>query len=201
MIKKAFVFDLDGVIINSENWWEKTHQAGHSLGQSIDASYQAAKKADSRLTWKGYFSKLNAQAETIYRQAPITPNIDDLINKLITDHFRLAVVSGSTQKWIGYTLERLKQPIKTVISVHDRKDLKVKPAPDGYLEAMKLLQVKPEKTIILEDSNLGIKAGKAAGAFVICLTELHPKNYHPQGADLYVKNLKELLTQLDSIQI
>ena len=85
--------------------------------------------------------------------------------------------------------------------VHDRPEIKPNPAPDGYLKAMKQLEVKPENTMILEDSQLGIDSAKAAGAFAICLTELHPQNYHPAGADLYVKNIPELLTYLDSVEV
>jgi beta-phosphoglucomutase-like phosphatase (HAD superfamily) len=46
-----------------------------------------------------------------------------------------------------------------------------KPAPDGYNEMMKVLKVKPENTIILEDSNSGIKSATASGAFVISISE------------------------------
>jgi HAD superfamily hydrolase (TIGR01509 family) len=203
MKKKAFIFDMDGVMIDSETEWIKlfNFMSGHGLGQSIDSSYLEAKKAQPKLNKEAYLSQLNDQAQIIYRQAPLTPQIDDLIDKLVSKNFRLAIVSGSMGNWIARVNERLRRPIETTISVHDQPDLKVKPAPDGYLEAMRLLKVKPDETIILEDSNLGIKAGKAAGAFVICLTELHPKDYHPQGADLYVKNISELLAYLDSIQV
>lgn len=93
-------------------------------------------------------------------------------------------------------MARLKQPITVTISLHEHPGFRPKPAPDGYLAVMKQLQVKPENTIILEDSQLGIDSARAAGTFVICTTEFHPPNYHPAGADLYVANLAELLQQL-----
>jgi|SRR3989338_716946 len=191
MTNKAFIFDLDGVMIDSETWW-----GGQSLGQTINSHYQQLKKTQPKLLWDKYFLKLNQKAKIIYNQAPLTPNINDLIQKLIKDNYRLALVSGSTQQWINYVVMRLKFPIKLTLSLQDRQDLQPKPAPDGYLEAMKKLGVKPKNAIILEDSQMGLDSAKATGAYVVCLTQHHPKNYHPLGADLYVKSLAELLNQL-----
>lgn len=203
MTNKAFIFDMDGVIINSETGWDKIEEAlpCHSLGQSINSGFINARKIDPSLSWKNYFNQLNRHAKKIYAQAALAKNIDKLIDRLINNRYRLGLVSGSTSKWVGTVMARLKQPIPLRISLHEHPELKPKPAPDGYLEAMRQLQVKPKNTIILEDSQLGIDSAKAAGAYTICLTEHHPKNYHPTGADLYVKNLKELLVYLDSIQL
>lgn len=195
MTNKAFIFDLDGVMIDSETWW-----GGQSLGQTINSHYQQLKKTQPKLLWDKYFLKLNQKAKIIYNQAPLTPGIDDLLAKLIKNNYRLALVSGSTQQWIDYVVMRLKFPIKLTLSLQDRQDLQPKPAPDGYLETMKKLGAKPKNTIILEDSQMGLDSAKASGAFVICLTEHHPKDYHPEGADLYVKSLKELELRLASIE-
>ncbi|OIN88997.1 hypothetical protein COW80_02335 [Candidatus Beckwithbacteria bacterium CG22_combo_CG10-13_8_21_14_all_01_47_9] len=203
MDNKAFIFDLDGVIIDSETWWDKIEGAlpGHSLGQSINSAFHSAQTLDPKLTWEIYFNRLNRWAQKIYRQAPITPAIDDLLTKLIDQHYRLGLVSGSTTRWISLVIARLKSPIPVIISLHDRSEIKPKPAPDGYLTAIKQLKVKPGNTIILEDSQTGIDSAKSAGAFTICLTEHHHKNYHPSDADLYVKNIPELLMYLDSVQV
>ena len=194
MPTKAFIFDLDGVIIDSENAWDKLYSQtpGQSLGQSIKSSYQNAKKSHPQLSWTTYFSTLNSQAKIIYNQAALTPGINQLLKKLVKDNYQLAVVSGSTEKWIKYVLKRLNYPIKMIISLHDHPRLKPKPAPDGYLAAIKQLQVKPENTLILEDSNTGVQSAKAAGAYVICLTQHWPKNYSAPGADKYIKNLTEI---------
>ena len=200
---KAFIFDLDGVIIDSENGWDKYEGSlpGHSLGQSIKSSFHSARKLNPSLTWKDYFRQLNQWAQKIYQQTPITTGADDLLAKLIDQHYRLGLVSGSTAQWIAWVQQRLKHQILLTISLHERPDLKPKPAPDGYLAAIKQLEVKPGNTIILEDSQAGIDSAKSAGAFTICLTQHHPKNYHPAGADLYVKNIPELLTYLDSVEV
>ncbi len=201
---KAFIFDMDGVIIDSETWWDKLwfyQLNGPSLGYSIRSNYQDFKKQNPRLTWQEFFAKMNRLAKTVYRQAPLTPGINQLLKKLVKDKYKIGLVSGSTSDWINYVLARLDYPVPVYLSLHDHPQLESKPAPDGYRVTMEQLQVKPENTIILEDSQIGIESAKAAGAYTICLTEHHPKNFHPTGADIYVKNIKELLTYLDSIQV
>lgn len=145
-------------------------------------------------------AKMNRLAEKIYSQAALTPGVNQLLDQLVHDGYRLGLVSGSAPAWIQLVLKRLPQTFAAVLSLHDHPRCRSKPAPDGYLAVMKQLQVKPENAIILEDSQLGIDSAKAAGALVICTTEFHPKNYRPTGADLYVKNIQELLTKLDSVK-
>ena len=201
---KAFIFDMDGVIIDSETWWDKLwfyQLRKPSLGYSIRSNYQDFKKLNPRLTWKEFFAKMNQQAKIIYCQAPLTPGINQLLRKLVKDKYKIGLVSGSTSNWIKYVQERLEYPIPVSLSLHDHPKLRTKPVPDGYLAVMKQLGVKAKETIILEDSQMGLDSAKASGAYVICLTEHHPKNYHPQGANLYVKSLRELLIYLDSIQL
>lgn len=202
---KAFIFDLDGVIIDSETWWDKLwlskFKTGLSIGHSIKSEFQAFKQQNPRLSWNQFFAKLNQVADKIYPRAPLTPSVNQLLGKLINNNYRLGLVSGSTTSWITTVMARLKYPIATIISLHEHPELKPKPAPDGYLAVMKQLGVKAKESIILEDSQMGLDSAKASGAFTICLTQHHPKNYHPAGADLYVDNIRELLSYLNSIQI
>lgn len=200
MDEKAFIFDLDGVIIDSENWWDKLYfkKSGHSLGQTISSAFTEAKLTNPNLSWKKYLANLNLAANTIYRRAPLSPGINELLKFLIKHHYRLGLVSGSTKAWINLALKRLDYPIKSTISLEDRRDLKPKPSPDGYLEMIKTLKVRPQNTTILEDTNMGIKSAKAAGAFTICFTRFHPQNYHPASADIYTDSLRQIKTYLET---
>ena len=195
---------MDGVIIDSETYWDKLwfyQLKKPSLGYSIRSNYQDFKKLNPPLTWKEFFAKMNQLAKTVYGQAPLTPGINQLLVQLTKKQYKIGLVSGSTDQWINYVLERLEYRIPVCLSLHNHDQLKPKPAPDGYRETMKLLGVKPEETVVLEDSELGIKSATTAGAYTICLTQHHPKNYHPVGADLYVKNINELLVYLNSVQV
>src|SRR3972149_400084 len=202
MINKAFIFDMDGVIIDSETWWNKmdSHYSEtilgqklakkilpNSFGQSLKTIYNRAVREGFSLSWKEFFAGYDKMAQVIYRQAPLTKNINHLIDRLLSKHYRLGLVSASCLDWIKLTLKRLDRPkaFKVVISLDDRPDLKSKPAPDGYLKAMKRLGVKPENSFVLEDTETGIRAGKASGAYTIGLTEHLPAWHQPAGGDLF----------------
>ncbi|HSW88764.1 MAG TPA: HAD family hydrolase, partial [Candidatus Saccharimonadales bacterium] len=79
-------------------------------------------------------------------------------------------------------------------SLDKRSDLPHKPAPDGYLEAIRMLGSTPQSTIILEDSNAGIASAKAAGAFVIGLRENLVEGQSQNGADIYADNINEVIS-------
>lgn len=207
LTNKAFIFDMDGVMLDSESYWQKENRifpeiSKQTMGQSMKNIYQIALKHGYNHPYAQFFKAYDQQAVKIYSRAPLTSNLPQLFQKLIKAHFRLGLVSASPIKWINYVLARLPQPniFNVIISIND-SDLPSKPAPDGYLEAMKQLHVNPAETIILEDSGYGVQSAKASGAYTICLTEHWPKNYSAPGADRYIKNLVQLNLNPIKLQI
>lgn len=186
-MKKACIFDFDGVIINSVQHWEdaKTQLNKDVYGISIanklnqlhlmnmDVLHEAAVSFGSPVQASELHRTCNRYAQRIYREAPITEGIDVLIQALLKEGYVLAIVSASPLSWIQIALDRLKhkRAFRLVLSLQDRLDLKHKPSPDGYNAAMKLLGVPAGKSIIIEDSNEGIASAKTAGAFTIGLKQ------------------------------
>src|SRR6266849_8544463 len=208
-MNKAFIFDMDGVIVNSESVWENYEQKFLSeligknvylkiknqiLGNSINEIYKILCTYGLPISMEEYLQIYDTYAKLVYRQAHITEGIEKLIEQLIGMNFKLGVVSSSRQNWIDLVLVKLKR--KTVfdyiLSLSDTQNLRPKPFPEGYITTIKKLGAEPKTTIILEDSNKGIRAAKASGAFTICLKENLPINYRAQGADLYVETIEEL---------
>jgi phosphoglycolate phosphatase-like HAD superfamily hydrolase len=101
--------------------------------------------------------------------------------------------------WIETVLKRLSfsHDINYVISINDRTDLKPKPDPSSYKEAIKHLNA--DFTFILEDSNAGIAAAKAASAYTIGLTVNLLPGYKQQGADIYANNMNEVVKILEDL--
>ncbi len=207
---KAFIFDMDGVIIDSERAWTPYQKKfssnllgkriykkiyknpGSTVGLSVDAIYQKAVKYGFSMDLKKYYQIYDEQAELIYTSATATPNIDHLIKFLRSRDFKIGLISTSRSKWIKLALKKLnfkKNDFDYILSLNDRKDLKPKPYPDGYIETMKVLGTTPKSTIILEDSNSGIKSAKASGAFTIGFKENLLPGYLQTGADFYAENI------------
>ena len=210
-MNKAFIFDMDGVIVDSESIWisyeEKflTKLIGRStyveirdelLGNSISAIYKLAKKKGLKLTKKQFNNLYDQYAQKVYKEAPLIPNVWKLITKLLKSNFKLGLVSSSRKISIDLVLKKLHfNPFGVVIST-DAQNLHPKPYPDGFLKAMKVLNSDPEKTYILEDTPKGVLAARRSGAFTICLLKDTLASSKPSGADLYVKNINELITKL-----
>lgn len=208
-MKKAFLFDMDGVLIDTENHWVKLEEdflgkligkeindkMGPTTGISIQNIYKKAVKLGHKGSLKDFLKAFDEKAQSIYRKAELTAGGTELIENLKQNNVLLGLVSASPLAWVEIYLERagLKDIFDVVLSLHERPDLKHKPFPDGYKEALKTLDVSPEDTFILEDSNPGIQAGKRAGATVIALREnLVPGYKQENEAHFFVDKMTEV---------
>lgn len=214
---KAFIFDMDGVIINSETVWKKYEQEfltdllgdkvykklkGNLLGSTTQVIYELAYRNGLRMKKDLFMQRYDEQALLVYAESELTRDIDKLLQKIISLNFKMGLVTASRRLWIEQVLPKLRNRnvFQYVLSLAEREDLKPKPSPDGYLEVIKKLKSIPEKTIILEDSNKGIEAAKASGAFTICLREHLPSNYVSKKADMYIENLDSLIKFLEELK-
>ena len=215
-MNKAFIFDLDGVLINNEPIWEvkkeiiykelfgeKIYQElGSTIGLNIPAVYQKAIGLGAAVTEKKVYDAFYRNADPIYQNTPITTGINTLGEILIQKNFAIGLVSASPREWIQMVIDRLsfKEALSVIISLEERKDLEHKPSPAGYLEAIKELDSTPELTMILEDSNTGITAAKAAGAYVIGLRQNLVTGYQQVGADIFANTVEDVISLVKAKQ-
>lgn len=210
-LAKAFIFDMDGVIINSEPVWERYEQQflpkligqkiyaqikDQIIGNSVSGIYQLATDYGLKMDKAQFEQTYDEYATLVYQEAKITEGIEKLISNLALADFKLGLVSSSRQYWIDLVLKKLdyKNRFQLIMSL-DSEGISPKPAPNGYLKAIKILGASPETTIILEDSKRGVQAAKASGSVTICLTKNLPPNYRPAGADYYAASVPELVDQ------
>jgi len=215
-MNKAFIFDMDGVIIDSEAKWgphEKKFLSellgkevyekikDHLMGSTTNVIYDLARANGSNISKEAFLNAYDKQAFYIYSLSTPTNDINKLLQKLKDLNFKIGLVTSSRGVWMDEVLKKIRnrELFDYTLSLAEREDLHSKPSPDGYLEAMKVLDASPEKTIILEDSNKGVTSAKASGGFTICLREHLANDYISEGADMYIKNLKTLLTFLDEL--
>lgn len=213
-MNKAFIFDMDGVIIDSEAVWGKyvkdfyIELFGNDLyekmnidwmGATTEVIYEAARRYGFTMPKEKFLERYDKQALFVYSLSTPTNDINKLLQKLADHNFKIGLVSASRPLWIETALAKIrnKHLFEYILSLSERTDLKPKPAPDGFLEAIKALDSTPEKSIIVEDSNKGLLAAKASGAFTICLREHLPNGHISEEADMMIENLRTLMTFLD----
>ncbi len=211
---KAFIFDMDGVIIDDESNWTKREkslfktifgkdiasQIGNTVGVSSRLIFEKAKSLGFEGSKEATLRKWDEVAFEVYAQSAITPNVDLLVEYLLKNNLKIAIVSSSRMSWINKVLPRLsfKGSVEAIISLAEREDIEPKPSPEGYNEMIKTLGAVPDSTIILEDSNSGLKAARASGAYVISLSEnLIPGYKQLDIADAKAKNMLEVIKETE----
>lgn len=194
---KAVLFDMDGVLIDSEPIYmhqtiEFLHHYGisvakeelmklpgssHQLGLELQASWWPEAITPEKV--EELFEQYCQGEEMTYSDL-LNPHVKYLLQRLKQAGFQLAVASSSSLKAVTDMVEEcgLKEYFDLLIS---GQDLHVsKPDPAIYLSTMKQLDVLPEECVVIEDSNYGIEAGKRAGAKVIALKDA--RFYRDQSA-------------------
>ena len=156
--------------------------------------YEWANRLGYKKPEDGFYQGYNEIAKRLYSEAPLTIGLDTLIGKLHSKHIRLGLVSSSPMEWIMRVIERLKNKSAFVFieSVNAHPHLNPKPAPDGYIAAMKELRTEPVHTLIIEDSQTGINAAIASGAHVCCFAIHNNSAKLPHGTDTVAHTIEEL---------
>ena len=212
-MNKAFIFDMDGVLINSEPVWDELERTrlskffgadifarmGSFVGIGVSDVIERATSLGAVFEPAEYLKIANEMAQEVYARSPVTRDVDVLAQKLLDMGFRLGLVTQSPQRWLNQVLPRLpfKDALGIVISLYEHPELKRKPNPDGYLSAIKTLDAEPAHSIVLEDSNLGIASGKTAGAYVIGYRGNLPRGYEQEGADAYADTMEDVIVLVE----
>jgi HAD superfamily hydrolase (TIGR01509 family) len=190
----AVIFDMDGVLIDSENIWERVRReyvpahggtyseniTGDVMGMSAPewAEYLRA-HAGVRRTAQQINDDVVGLVEASYRtQLPLFPGTISVIRRL-AERVPLAVASSSNRTLIDLVLRLANLADAFVATVSSEEVGRGKPAPDVYLRAAEKLGFPATACGAVEDSSNGIRAAHAAGCFVVALP--HPQ--FPPSAD------------------
>lgn len=201
----TILFDLDGTIIDSEpaalqaildctkSWGvpvtqaEAASVAGKKWEVAFDLLYKIHKMP---LSQEEASEAIIARfKEIVHSNLIVVPGSVAAVQDF-AKHFRLALVSGSLRSDIFWALEHLKiiQHFQHILGSEDYP--LSKPAPDGYLKAIKLFGADPKRTLIFEDSAPGIASAQAAGVKVVAITSTNHYGHDQSGADAHIKNFE-----------
>jgi HAD superfamily hydrolase (TIGR01509 family) len=190
----AVVFDLDGVILQTEEVWDEVRgRYVVEQGGRYDAAAQRAMMGMSAPEWSRYLAEdlgvpgtpeeISADIvrlmEARYREElPLIPGARDAVERLAA-RWPLGLASSSNRPLIDAALELAGLVVFFQATVSSEEVARGKPAPDVYLEAARRLGVPAERCSAVEDSDSGIRSAKAAGMHTIAI----PNPNFPPGED------------------
>jgi HAD superfamily hydrolase (TIGR01509 family) len=190
----AVVFDMDGVLVDSEQVWDEIREAFvHERGGRWHEHAQADMMGMSSAEWSRYMHEelgLAESPETIndevvrrmllrYRdELPLLDGAVEAVERLAA-RYPLALASSSNRPLIDAVLDAAGLTGRFVATVSSEEVPRGKPAPDVFLEAARRLGVAADRCAAIEDSGNGLRAAHAAGMRVVAL----PNPHYPPPAD------------------
>jgi HAD superfamily hydrolase (TIGR01509 family) len=205
----AVVFDLDGILIHSEEVWDSVREGFvRERGGRYDDEVQRAMMGMSSAEWSRYLhehagvpdepEEINAEVVRrmldAYREdLPLIDGAVEAVHRLEA-RWPLGLASSSNRPLIDTVLELAGLTASFRVTVSSEEVSRGKPAPDVYLEAARRLGFLPEACAAVEDSHSGIASAHAAGMRVVAI----PNASYPPGddalaaADLVLGSIAEL---------
>jgi HAD superfamily hydrolase (TIGR01509 family) len=215
----AVVFDLDGVIIDSEPVWEQVRrQVVAERGGEWLPDAQQRLMGMSTPEWARYLSEelhvqlppdvvadlvINRMAERYARELPLLPGAVEAVSRTAAQ-WPLGLASSSPPRLIEAALRAAGLHEAFLVTVSTEEVAAGKPAPDVYLLAAERLGVPARRCVAVEDSTNGLRAAAAAGMQVIAIPrpEYPPEPAALAGAAVVLESLEELTPSLiDSLDV
>jgi HAD superfamily hydrolase (TIGR01509 family) len=205
----AVVFDLDGVIVDSEQVWDEVReQYVREAGGTYTESATRDMMGMSSVEWSRYMAEalgvpgtpdeINAaivqrMLERYGEAPPLIPGAVEAVRRC-AERWPLAVASSSNPELIEVVLDSAGLHDVIPLAVSSQEVARGKPAPDVYVEAARRLGVDPKTCAAVEDSHNGIRSAKAAGMRVIAIPNPHfpPDDEALAYADVVLHSIAEL---------
>lgn len=207
--KYGFLFDLDGVLIDSEREYSK-------IWATVNAEYPTGFE-DLEIRIKGctldkilddYYPDLMIRKKVVDRLYELEskmrytylPGAAELLRNLRIAGIPAAMVTSSNDDKMRHLDEELpdiRQYFSTIVTAD--KITKSKPDPEGYLLGASLIDRDINQCVIFEDSLQGVKAGRASGALVVGVAGTLDKDVLKPYSDIIVNDLSEI--EIDNILV
>jgi HAD superfamily hydrolase (TIGR01509 family) len=190
----AVIFDLDGVLLDSEQRWnEAKRELVHDVGGRWREDAPVVMMGMSSPEWSAYMRDelgvplapdeisrdVVRRMEDGYRAAlPLLPGAEEAVRALAA-RWPLGLASSSNREIIDLVLELAPFGDSFAVTVSSEEVARGKPAPDVYLRAAAELAAEPAACVAIEDSANGLRAAAAAGLAVIAV----PNPHYPPSDD------------------
>ena len=210
---EAVIFDLDGVLIDSEQTWNSAReQLLRERGGGWREEATREMMGMSSPEWSRYMrdslgvdmepveivAEVVRRMESLYREhLPIIPGASEAVAALAS-RWRLGIASSANRQLIELVLDLAGMREHFAVTVSAEEVAHGKPAPDVYLQAAERLGVEPRRCAAVEDSTNGLRAAAAAGMLVAAVPNREfPPTAEALGlADIVIRSLDELRPEL-----
>lgn len=215
---KAVIFDMDGVIIDSEGIYlnylyeyaktknpEVTLESLHgTVGTTKQDCWMVVEKAiHNGQTWQELHDEYLGRWTDIFNSIDylsiFRPEILDVMDRLKAEGFRLAVASATNIEQVERILKEngVASRLERMISASTFK--RSKPDPAVYLYTVEQMGLQPEECLVIEDSTVGITAGHCAGMTVAALID-NRFSFDRSLADYELNSLEEIVPLAEKIR-
>ena len=207
---RAVIFDLDGVLADSEPWWNEidakllaehgvTYRGEYHrnvLGVSYRLAVEFYKKTFGLSVPTEEMMRRRGEIATEFfaNRIDLFPSVNPTLEELRQMNLRLAVATSSVSASARPFLDRHKLTSFVEVIVTGEEVDRGKPYPDIYLRAAEKLNVATDASLVIEDSLSGIAAAKAANMQVAAIPDtrfVDPGQYE-KTADYLLKDLQEV---------
>ena len=211
MAIRAFLFDFDGLILDTEvasrAGWELLYRDhGHELPDDLwatligthggwDPMEHLEELVGGPLDREALNERRYAHELALIEAEELRPGIAEYLAAARRLGLKRAIVSSAPRYWIDMHLHRLEEAVGwDAICTADRVPERAKPAPDLYLDALGILRVDATESVAFEDSPNGVRAAKAAGIFCVAVPNeiTRELGLEEAGADVVVDSLADL---------
>ena len=192
---EAIIFDMDGVLVDSEVYWDKSRvEFAKDRGKTWTDEFQRLAMGRSTVGWAQVMQEKLQLDETIdeiiaemkarviahyEKRMPTRPGAIESVHHM-KQHYRVGLASGSPTEIIKAVMRITGLDQVFEVMVYGDEIARGKPAPDIYLEAMAQLGVTAPVSVGIEDSANGLRSLKAAGMLAVAA----PSPDYPLPADI-----------------
>lgn len=211
---KGIIFDMDGVLIDSEPLWEKAATRYlKSIGVRLPSDQEFQQYVNTHIRgrkWKEvvavFTEKLGAKESyeaitqgclkelfiVFDKQLKLSPGTLNLLKLLKKNNYPMLLASSAPRKVINYVVKKFQLNKYIKYTYSGDNVTKGKPHPEIFLKSARKLKIPPSQIVIFEDSISGVRAAHRAGMKCIVLKQPYTQNKYLKTADLIVKKLSEV---------